>query len=225
MQDLDFFKQTHSSFQEPAPQLVPNQAKINKKNTPKQLGFGVTPILIVILLCFSFGILGGVFLTKQKDIENNLITRPDNTYYNKKSIVPSNEKPNYSNTDNNDNKGSQGFKNIAITNQEGRFLIKIGTYPMAKAQEITKWLEQLSVFQTSNVSNNNDSNAYKCKAIERPKLSKNLIFRLPVPKVPQQINVLVGCFLKEEIALKALKKVLETKIVEIQNAQLFHITE
>ena len=224
MQDIDFSQH----MQGPVLPLASEQAIIaDSKNPKKKPTFLFTPLLVTALLTFSLGLVSGIFLGQAKNIEKNIISRPDNRYFSRQEIP---EKDNKNKTEiehsrrfqNRAKKEIKSFTNISSAkSKEASFLIKVGVYPSKKAQNLVKRINLLPEFSKGGVR------AHRCKDIKRllPFSPEQPGFAIPVPGMPQQENVLLGCFASKSLAKSLLTKILYAKMPEVQEAQLFQITD
>ncbi len=180
-----------------------------------------TTFLAAILLSFAVGIAVGVFITKTREIEKNIVSRSDDmrSEYNPSAV--SYEKETSSDLSSAD---KHSFTNMAngLTKKTAKpeitqapFLIKVGVYPIHKAQEVTEHINQLP--QLKNVK------AYHCKNIQRKADLNQLAFNLSVPNDQQQKNVFLGCFANKDKALNFLGQILVTSIPQAKSAKLYEI--
>ena len=224
MQDIDFSQSTrrHSLPLGAEASTVSRDTDAKKKPGPSGLFF--TPLLVTALLTFSLGLIAGVFLAKAKNIEGNIISRPDETHFHGKDprngleTIPSPRAPE---SPQNRIKPSS-FTNVSSPELgEAPFLIKLGVYPASKAQEVVRRLNLSTELLQQK------GKAHRCKNIKRraPFSLKQFSFAVPVPGMPQKENVLLGCFMNKNSAMTFLAKLINTSIPETQNAQLFQIAE
>ena len=212
MQDLDFSIQNQSRLSAPA--LSSPSAKGNEapKATGRHLSF--SPFLYTALFSFSLGTIAGVFIAKAKDVEKNIVSQPDDL---RPQYSP------YAKKQNQKTKSSRQEKKTSFTNapavlpSEGRFLIKVGVYPSSQAADLTAHINSLSAFRSKK--------AVSCRKISRKGPLTQLAFRIPVPKIQGQENVIVGCFKRETTGVDFLANLTAAKIHGTQAASLYRIQD
>ena len=173
------------------------------------------------------GLISGIFLGQAKNIESNMVSRPDKEYFQKRAFPEQRDtnKAARSQRESSQNKASlKSFTNISspdFKDVEASFLIKLGVYSSERARDIVRRINLLPELRGKGLK------VYPCKDIKRPPAfsPKQLAFTARVPGMPQQENVLLGCFASEAFATSLLAKSLNTNISELQNAKLFQITE
>ena len=221
MQDIDFSRRT---FPHRIPISAEQSTVSDSSESKKAPGSFFTPLLVTALLTFSLGLIAGIFLAKAQNIEKNIISRPDETYFrNESSRSRSADKSRIRSSEYPKNRArSSSFTNVPVpVPKEAPFLIKIGVYPSGKAQNLVRRLNLSEKFTQQ------EGQVFKCKNIKRvtPFSARQFSFAVPVPGMPQQENVLLGCFMNKSSAMTFLAKVLNTSIPETQAAQLFQIAE
>ena len=138
MQDIDFSQGTRRYCAPVTKEQSTSSRSADSKNIIP--GFFFTPLLVTALLTFSLGVIAGVFLAKAKDIEKNIISRPDDTYFHSRNSRNQDKQEGLRNraSKNLQNRTSpSSFTNVSSPSlKEAPFLIKNRRIPFKKKLRI-----------------------------------------------------------------------------------------
>ncbi len=164
-------------------------------------------ILVLLIFAFTAGLVAGLQIGRLRHIEANLVSRPDEERFGNSD--ESTESAPTSNTE------STSFANTGGDPDEGRFLIKAGTFAPNAAELLARRLNNLpELAQIKPV---------KCKNIRESEPGRYLAFRVRLNDGSDRQNVFLGCFLSQGRAREALEAATASGLPGLSGARLYEI--
>ncbi|MCB1306906.1 MAG: hypothetical protein KDK30_01940 [Leptospiraceae bacterium] len=162
-------------------------------------------IISLIVFAFTLGLLGGMKIQRMVAEDRSVLVNPDD------------QNPRYNPDAGNRNEGGASFSNqSSATLEEGRFLIKIGTFNSDEAERLTIKLNQIPELV--------QMKPYPCTGVRESGERHYPAFRVPVQAADGKENVFLGCFLSDQKQLSAMQILREKGVPGTSGAQPYELT-
>lgn len=163
-------------------------------------------ILALLIFAFTAGLVAGLQLGRLRHIEANLVSHPDEERFGD---------PAETSVGSGTETESTSFANTGGDPDEGRFLIKAGTFTPNAAELLARRLNNLpELAQIKPV---------KCKNIRESEPGRYLAFRVRLNDGSDRQNVFLGCFLSQGRAREALEAATASGLPGFSGARLYEI--
>lgn len=206
MQNIDYSPRLRrsSSYNQ-----MPEQTVVSEEATPtapklKTRTFSL--IFVLMSMAFTAGIFAGFQLGRVKHIEESLVKYPDE----KREIYKGRKVQ----ADQAESLANIGASVNGEESRKGAFVIKVGEFDPDRADRIAT-----SLNNTPSIA---EIKPFLCKEIKETEPDRYLAFRTAVRSSEKQ-NVLVGCFLTQSEAMRALALVRESEVIGVSEARIFEI--